>query len=171
MSDSAVIAFYRGTGTDHAKRRIEDIWAWPHGRLESVHDYIQWLFPLPDPSRFNPAAPLLTSDDRAAFRDDPELRRRVLRSLDLLLEFLGLVRDQAGISRGSNFTVRAGVWVEPLNRNHLRLTRLLLFLGAVGLETAARALLACLESIAATEGAGLIQGRTLQYWRDTQTAA
>lgn len=170
MSASAIIDFYRGTGTDHAGRRIDDIWAWHHRRLEMVHDYIQWLFPLPEPSRFNPAAPLLSADDCDIFRTDAALQTRVLCSLDLILAFLGLTRSDSQIDRAPNFAARAPCWLEPANHNYLRLTRILLFLGRAGLATTACGLLACLEDIAAREGQGIIDRRTLQFWRDAVAA-
>lgn len=170
MTDSAVIAFIRGAGADHAGRRIDDIWTWDHRRLEVVHDYIQWLFPLPEPSRFNPDAPRLSAADIAALRADAGLRARVLRSLDLMLDFLGLVRTPPGAARGPAFAARSANWLEPANHNHLRLTRILLFLGHAGLAAEAAALLACLADIAAREGRACITARTLAYWRDAVTS-
>ncbi|MDX2223713.1 MAG: opioid growth factor receptor-related protein [Rhodospirillaceae bacterium] len=170
MTDSAVIAFMRGAGTDPAGRRIADIWTWDHRRLEMVHDYIQWLFPLPEPSRFNPDAPLLSAADIAALRADADLRARVLRSLDLMLAFLGLVRTPAGVARGADFAARSANWLEVANHNHLRLTRILLFLGHAGLAAEAAALFACLADIAAHEGRGRIADRTLAFWRDALTS-
>lgn len=160
---SHLIAFYRGEEPDTEGRAIEDIWSWDHRRLEMVHDYIQWLFPLTEPSRFNPHAPLLTSADIAAFREDPALRERVRRSLDLMLDFFGLKREGAAIVRGPGFA--PAHWVEPLNHNHLRLTRILAFLGQAGLNAEARSLLACLEDIASHEGRAAIAPRTLSFWR------
>ncbi len=162
-SASRLIAFYSGDGFDAAGRKITDIWSFDHRRIEMVHDFIQWLFPLPDPSRFNPDAPLLTEDDQAAFRADPHLQDRVRTSLDLLLDFLGLRREGSVITRGTAFARTH--WLEPANHNHLRLTRILLFLGHAGLRAEAAALLACLEDIAAHEGAGKISPRTLDFWR------
>jgi hypothetical protein len=161
---SALLAFYRGLGPDAAGRTVEDIWAYDARALEMVHDFIQWLFPLTEPSRFNPDAPLLSAADIAAFRAEPELRARALRSLDLMLGFYGLVRKNDAIVRGGNLA--AAPWLTPLNHNHLRLTRILLFLRHVGLETEARALYACLIDIAAHEGKGTISERTLAFWRD-----
>ncbi|MBY0508880.1 MAG: hypothetical protein K2P94_01895 [Rhodospirillaceae bacterium] len=162
-SVSPLIAFYRGDAVDAAGRTITDIWSFDHRRLEMVHDFIQWLFPLPDPSRFNPDAPLLTAADKAAFRADPHLQDRVRRSLDLMLDFLGLKREGGVIMRGAAFA--HAYWLEPANHNHLRLTRIMLFLGHAGLQAEAAALLACLEDIAAHEGAGKILPRTLDFWR------
>jgi hypothetical protein len=164
-ASSSLIAFYNGDGLDAAGRKITDIWSFDHRRLEMVHDFIQWLFPLPEPSRFNPDAPLLTEADKAAFRADPGLQARVRRSLDLMLAFLGLKRDGAVIARGVHFA--QAHWLEPANHNHLRLTRILLFLGHAGLQAEAAGLLKCLEDIAAHEGTGKINPRTLDFWRSS----
>jgi hypothetical protein len=57
-----------------------------------VHDYIQWLFPLDEPSRFNADAPLLTPADRLAFRHET-LAANLRRALDRMLAFYGLRFD------------------------------------------------------------------------------
>ncbi|MGE4062304.1 MAG: opioid growth factor receptor-related protein [Rhodospirillaceae bacterium] len=165
---SELLDFYRGVGTDAAGRTIEQIWAWDAKRLEMVHDYIQWLFPLPERSRFNPSAPLLTAADIAAFRTDTDLQARALRSLDLMLRFYGLERGPH-IGRSADFSAAAH-WLQPLNHNHLRLTRIMLFLRHAALTAQADSLLSCLVDIAAKEGKAAIADRTLQFWRATKDA-
>ena len=54
--------------------------------MESRHDFIQWMFPLEEPSQFNPDAPILTLADREAFDDDPVLRDNLLQSFDRFLD-------------------------------------------------------------------------------------
>jgi hypothetical protein len=83
-----------------------------------------------------------------------------------MLEFLGLQRQGQRIARGVHFS-KTTRWLEPLNHNHLRLTRMMLFLRHAGLTAEAASLLACLEDIAAHEGAGRINPRTLDFWRAT----
>ena len=166
--ESAIIAFYRGRQADAAGRSIEDIWAFDHRRLEMVHDYIQWLFPLPDASRFNAAAPRLTPADAQIFRGDAELRKRVLISLDVMLDFFRLSRSNSEITRSPNFALAH--WLEPLNHNHLRLTRILLFLRHAGLEAEAKGLAACLEDIASHEASDALSPRTLTFWREAMSA-
>ncbi len=166
---SDLLNFYRGTGRDGAGRAIGEIWCWDHKRLEMVHDFVQWLFPLPEPSRFNPDAPLLSAADIASFRTEGDLQARAQRSLDLMLEFFGLERKDGAVVRAADFARRAH-WLEPLNHNHLRLTRIMLFLRHVGLTIEADALLACLLDIAANEGEGTVSERTLQFWRATKGA-
>jgi Opioid growth factor receptor (OGFr) conserved region len=138
---SQLIDFYRGEGTDSEGRRLDEILAWRDGRLEAVHDFIQWLFPLPEPSRFNPDAPLLTAEDIAAFKRNPELRANLRRSFERILTFLGLAETVDGaVVEGPDFARRTpDVWDYP-NHNWLRITRILRSLHLLGLEAEAQAL-------------------------------
>ena len=160
---SKLIAFYRGTGRDAAGRTIAEIWAWDARRLEMVHDYIQWLFPLPEASRFNPDAPRLTVEDAHHFRD-ADLQDRLARSRDLMLAFFGLEFDGTSVRRATAFSDRAANWLTPLNHNHLRLTRILLSLGYLNQSSEAGALLACLLNIADHEGKSAVTARTRAFW-------
>src|SRR5215472_17590331 len=131
---SALVDFYRGQGSDAEGRALAEIWSWDDNELELVHDFIQWLFPLPEPSQFNAAAPLLTDGDIAAFRTDSALQSNLLKSFQRLLRFLGLAQDEAGaIVLGPNFYSRSpDVWEAP-NHNWLRITRVLRSLQLLGL--------------------------------------
>src|ERR1022692_954808 len=93
---SRLEAFYRGEGTGTEGRLLKDILAWPDDDLEAVHDFIQWLFPLPEPSQFNPDAPLLTEADIAAFKSDPVLQANLLKSFERILGFLGFALSANG---------------------------------------------------------------------------
>src|SRR5690606_1091064 len=64
---TGVVEFYRGHAPDAEGRRLQDIWNWSDEELEVFHDYIQWLLPLSDPSRFYPDASLLSCEEVAAF--------------------------------------------------------------------------------------------------------
>jgi hypothetical protein len=54
---SQLTEFYQGTGLDTEGRTLAQIWAFSDEAMEDDHDFIQWLFPLREPSRFNPDAP------------------------------------------------------------------------------------------------------------------
>ncbi|GHT51607.1 hypothetical protein FACS1894102_7520 [Spirochaetia bacterium] len=43
---SAIIDFYKGQAPDAKGRMLCDIHKWNYSKLEDVHTYIQWLFPL-----------------------------------------------------------------------------------------------------------------------------
>jgi hypothetical protein len=163
---SRLLDFHRGEGTDAEGRRLDDILAWPDGRLEAVHDFIQWLFPLPEPSRFNPDAPLLTPEDIATFRQDSALRANLRRSFERILTFLGLQEADGGeVVEGPNFAKRApDVWNYP-NHNWLRITRILRSLRLLGLEAEAQALYRRLDDFHARRKFP-IGDDTFRYWTD-----
>src|SRR5579864_3751269 len=137
---SRLVDFYRGQATDSAGRLLSEMWEWDDGRLEDRHDFIQWMFPLAEPSRFNPDAPLLGVEDIQAFRDDEHLRANLRRSFDRMLAFFGLAQTETGeVIDGDHFAVRApDVWEYP-NHNWLRVTRILGSLRLLGLKAEARA--------------------------------
>jgi hypothetical protein len=146
-----LIAFHRGTGADSEGRLLEEILAWPDLKLEAVHDYIQWLFPLPEPSAFNPRAPLLDAETIATFRADPALAASLRRAFRRMREFY-----------------QSPHWMEPGNHNLLRLTRILKSLRLLGLEDEAAELHAWLESLP-PEARARIGARAYAFWREAAT--
>lgn len=90
VESDPIVTFYLGRSKDCESRGLEDIWEWDNSELERTHDYIQWLFPLPNRSQFNPGAPILTSETIDAFRNNDELRKRLRTSLQIMLKFYGL---------------------------------------------------------------------------------
>lgn len=167
--DSPILAFYRMTGLDAAGRSLSDIMAFGDRELEAIHNYIQWLFPLAEESGANSRAPLLTATDMAAFREDPALRERMIRSLVMMLEFYGLAlsgHDGVPAVRVSSlFVQRKTAWLRVDNHNLLRITRILRSLTLLGLPEYAGALFACLERLYSVYGDTIGQ-RTLNFWRE-----
>src|SRR4051812_46639394 len=90
MANERLLRFYEGAGTDDRGRRIDEIWRFTNDELETVHDYIQWLFPLAERSAFNPGAPLLDDETIGEFAKNETLHRNVERSLRVMLDFYGL---------------------------------------------------------------------------------
>ncbi len=165
MTHDRVVSFYSG-GVDHRGRTLMQILAWTDDELETVHDYIQWIFPTVAPSPVNPAAPLVTAGTRAAFSASPELRTALRRSLDRMLAFYGLRHNDARIEIDeTHFGERSPDWLRPGNHNHLRLTRIMQSLAALGLEAEARALQRCLlTDVYEGPGHRRIARDTLEFW-------
>lgn len=168
MTQSPLIAFYRGDGRDHCGRLLSHIHQYSFDSLERHHDFIQWLFPLPEPSGANPSAPLLTAEDIAAFHADHSLRETLLESFQLMLQFYGLDIEARGdsvvVARGDHFDERSRVWLTGGNHNFLRISRILRSLSLLGLGDYAQAFLKCLEDIY-TDEARTIGTTTMGYWR------
>lgn len=144
--------FYRGAATDSEGRHIQDILDWNDGQLEAVHDYIQWLFPLPEPSLFNANAPILTESDIAIARMDEAIQANLRAAFERMLRFYGLTPDTADLPKP---------WVRAEDHNHLRITRILRSLRLLGLRSEAQRLY---DGLGEYESA--FSDRTKQFWRE-----
>ncbi len=153
--NSPIVAFYQGAGLAADSYSLEELLGWDDARLEAAHNVIQWLFPLPEPSQFNPDAPILTLADITMFKTDAGLRRALLAALARMRSFYGLAGDPA----------RQVAWLTPGNHNMLRLTRILRCLHLLGLDEEATQLLRDLEAVYQSGAATVIGPVTLGYWR------
>lgn len=102
-------AFLAGSGTDGAGRTLAAVLAFDDLRIEAVHDFIQWCFPLGQASRAVPGAPVLTTAAADAIRADPAARE-------------GL---RAALARMRRFYEDTDRWLAAHDHNHLRITRIL----------------------------------------------
>lgn len=164
-----IVAFYLGQGPDSKRRMIEDIWAWNYEQLEDVHDYIQWLFPLKQRSRYNPDAPILDEGVIRAFRTNEQLKERLLKSLKVMLKFYGLRCNERGnadieIAKSDEYQERKLNWIEESNHNYLRITRILTSLTILGLESYALAFFQALDRIYQEEKEN-IGNHTYAFWK------
>ena len=164
-----IIAFFRGERPDSEGRYLRDLQQWRDERLEAVHDFIQWMFPLTEPSPVNPHAPVLDADTIAAFRAEDELRQTLRASWLRLLDFYGLQEREQRVERSPDFTAKSRNWLHPGNHNHLRMTRILRCLRLLGLEQEARVFFDCLQSIYELERVKPHPGiteRTFSFWKN-----
>lgn len=164
VKDERLIAFYRGEGHDHKGRRLEDIWALPSFWLEHTHDYIQWLFPIPEMGRFNAFAPLLTPDVQTVFEKEALLRQRQQQSLDVMLNFFGLEREDYIITAQPALSIQTHIWLKAGGHNHLRITRMIRSLFLCHQPELARAF----QQAVIDNGTqhGVVSETSLQFWRD-----
>jgi hypothetical protein len=178
-----LIAFYRDGGRDSEGRSLSEILAWPDEDLEDIHDFIQWLFPLPERSGANPSAPTLNPDVIAAFRATPAMLDRLRDSFRRMLRFYGFcwstmaappsypgvpAGEKLFLLRAPDFQYRADNWLRPMNHNHLRLTRILRSTLLLGLEAESKALFDALNEVY-REFPTRISARTHAFWSDAAT--
>jgi hypothetical protein len=163
---ASTLSFYRRLSPDDRGRTLDEIRALSRRELERVHDYIQWLFPLPERSGANPAAPTLAADEIAAFRGDDALQRELIESLAVMLEFYGFRIGHATsrIARAADADERIAEWFRPGNHNFLRLTRIMRSLTVLGLTPYARSLLGQLEHMYG-EHPEIVGELTISHWR------
>lgn len=166
---SPLVQFYRREAPDDRGRMLDQILAQDDDWLESTHDYIQWVFPLNERSRFNATAPLLEAELMRAFREDQGLRDRAEGAFERMLVFYGLqlLQTETGeptVERAHNYEDRRANWLRPSNHNFLRITRILKSLSLMGLDPLAAAFFIRLRKIHAEESE-TIGSRTLEFWR------
>jgi len=106
---SEITSFLSGAGTDHRGRRLRDILGFGDDALETTHDYIQWLFPIPEQSAFNPWAPVLTTGDMDELRHYPDALDNLRAAAQRMLEFY---RNNVH-------------WLTATDHNHLRISRII----------------------------------------------
>lgn len=119
---STIIEFYAGRAKDVEGRTLDDILAFNDEELEYTHNYIQWLFPLPEASRYYARAPILTEADITAFKASPDLLSRVCEAAARMTSFYRTSEEVQ----------------TPGDHNHLRITRIIRFLTLIGLAKEAR---------------------------------
>ena len=165
--ESALIKFFRGDGTDHAGRTLEDILALDDFWLEHTHDYLQWLFPIPEPSQYNARVPVLTREDIAWFRTDRHLRAQQIRGLDRMLAFYGLERRDEGIVALPVLNMKTHIWLKPAGHNHLRITRIIRSLQ----HCSQPALALNLQSVVIElgKGVGQVSDKSIEFWRSARS--
>lgn len=160
-----LVGFYRDGARDDRARTLVEILGWDDERLEDVHDFIQWLFPLPERSGANPSAPVLERETIEVFRASPAMQERLRRAFERMLRFYGLRWNGSSVERAENFRERAQNWLWPGNHNHLRLSRILRSTLLLGLESESKALFQALNGIY-REFPDRISSRTHAFWSD-----
>ncbi len=143
--DTPIQKFYRNEGTDGAGRTLSEVLKFDHDTMERVHDYIQWVFPLPEPSRARPNSPILTPEDIAQFREDVILRLNVHAAVVWFRVFLLDSR-----------------WVRKRDHNHLRITRVLRFLTLIHMKAEALKI----YTFVTQRMGDLLSPDTAKFWAD-----
>lgn len=160
----ALVSFYNGTGPDSEGRMLADMQQWHDSQLEAVHDYIQWMFPLPERSQFNRSAPLFDADTIQEFETNVTISTNLVKSFVRILDFYGFVwKMDGGIIRSTKFRQKAEKWLSPNNHNHLRITRILRCMVLCGHHDVAQMFLGELQKV--YDDSGKITAKTLGFWK------
>ena len=105
---------------------------WDELKLETKHDYIQSLFPLPAKSKYAVGAPVLTEKSLEKFRTNEVVRANVVRAYFKMMDFFGYfvnVRKRSIIRVEALDSQIQGTTVGLMSaHNYLRITRMLTFL-------------------------------------------
>lgn len=142
-----VLAFLEGEGPDAHGRTIFEVLGFDDATLEHTHDYIQWLFPLTEPSRAVPGSPVLSEAEATAIFDSVMAQCTLAAATDRMAAFYG----------------RHDHWLKPEDHNHLRITRIIRALRRLRGEGEAEAFRAGILGRVTATGAP-ISARSRGYW-------
>ena len=116
-----IVGFLEGGTPDHRGRILAMLLQQTDQQAERTHDYIQWLFPLDEPSRSINGVPVLTE------LEIDEIRQSSLAQINLAKSARWFV----------GFLERNDHWISKYNHNHLRITRVIKSLRLLASDEAA----------------------------------
>ncbi len=102
-----IVGFLEGKTPDHRGRSLSMLWKQTDDDAENTHDYIQWIFPLDEPSQAINIAPVLNDFDIREIRENQHATENLKESARWFLGFLE----------------RNDHWITNYDHNHLRITR------------------------------------------------
>lgn len=161
---SPIIEFYKNDVKNIDGYKRTDILAFNDDEFEGGHTFIQWMFPLQEPSQFNLDAPLLTEEDIAVWNADDELKKNLLETFDRFLNFIGVGRNGLEMKLNPSESTENMVW-KRFNHNMLRITRVLRCLYLLGLKEYSFALYEMLREVYDTKRYR-ISPTTFQFWTE-----
>ena len=145
MSPSRLEHFLTADGRDGAGRTFEAVLAMDDAQLEARHDFVQWLFPLTEPSAAVPGSPYLDAATLQRLRGSSTARARL----------------QAAADRMLGFYSATSAWRARFDHNHLRITRIIRSLRLIAGDEAAEAFRAAILALAADAP---IDATARRYW-------
>jgi hypothetical protein len=170
---SQIVEFFDKISPDSEGRTLDYILDRDYEWMESCHDYIQWLFPLMEPSNYNPDAPIMTEEDRVALEEKgktPTQRfQNIFEGVSKFINYMGIEDiwyfDSFDGFELKDFDQRKYVWAETFNHNHLRITRMLKFLSLIGWNRYGKSLVEFMKKTAAEKNFTL-NPNSLKYWEE-----
>ena len=145
---SPLVDFLNETGPDAAGRSLDAVLVFDDAALEHHHDFIQWLFPLPEPSRAVAGSPVLTPEDQTA----------------ISMSATALANIAAAADRMARFYAATDAWLAPHDHNHLRISRIIRSLRLLVGETVADRFRDGLMQQMVSRG-GRVNAASLDHWR------
>jgi len=119
------IDFYSGKSKNWCGYFIDDILSFSNNQLETTHNYIQWIFPTTEKSKFNKNAPIMTNEIIENFKNNPKCKENMLKCFEKMLNFYGLTLENKCIVKNINYKERSYNWIYLHHHNYLRITRIL----------------------------------------------
>ena len=161
-----LVHFYCHGQPDTQKlRRHSDMMLYSDADLDGCHDFIQWLFPTPMSSQFNPQAPTLDGETIDNLIKNPEFHKNFSYSLQRIFKFLDFDFIHNSESKDNIIvaSLNSGWWLRKNNHNNLRVSRILMSCKALGWDKTADSLYDTLFKLFFSNPRA-ISRETLYYW-------
>jgi hypothetical protein len=142
-------AYLAHVGRDSRGRLACEILNFSDEQLETTHDYIQWLFPLPTRSAAQPHSPVLSVGEIEAIRADLRAGNTLQQAADRMVQFY----------RDTNW------WLTWEDHNHLRITRIIKSLNLLKSPDAAKRFHGEILALHNVAGAP-VNSRSLAFWAE-----
>ena len=137
----------------------EIVFQWDFCKLEDTHDYIQWLFPTPEMSAYNPLAPILSQEVAEYFRGEPFFLINFRGAQKVMMDFYGFNEkfEFTGLRRDLSH------WLISSNHNHLRISRIIRSVRLLDGKYRAQKMSEKFSSLGSIFG---VNDDTLKFWKD-----
>ena len=143
-----LLRFLEGSGPDGDGRFIDEVLAFDDTQIEHIHTFVQWLFPLDEPSRAQPHSPVLAEGEAELIRQSNLAQQNLLMATERMLAFYSMNRH----------------WLGRFDHNHLRISRIIASLRLLRGEFAAAMFLREIEALV-EKGGNLVNPESRKYWR------
>jgi hypothetical protein len=148
MTRHNLLEFLEGLGQDGEGRLVDEILGFDDPQIESSHTFIQWLFPLVEPSRAQPQSPVLGKDEIGLIRKSNAAQQNILKATKRMLAFYRLNKH----------------WLVWFDHNHLRISRIIASLRLLRGEPEAARFLGEIETLVERAG-NRVNPESREYWR------
>lgn len=156
------IDFYSGEGQNWSGHYINEILDFSNEQLEVIHNYMQWIFPTMEKSKFNENAPVMTEEIVKTFKNNPKCKLNMIKCFRRMLNFYGLKWEDKIVIKNIDYRERSYDWIYVHPHNHMRITRILKSLKLFGFKEEHDAFLKILKEIYKENQNSLRD--SYQYW-------
>lgn len=158
-----MVSFYLIQRPNNKGLYLTDMWCFSNQEMEIHHDYIQWMFPTDERSRFVWNAPVLSRTTIGDMASNPQVIENAYISAKRFLLFLGFYWGQRSLVRTDDWEKRSANWLTPNNHNFKRISRFLRFCSLMCMLDVRDALLHELNLLY-NEHPEIIGKEAIEYW-------
>ena len=156
-----VIEFYLEQRKNQHNLSLQDMWAMPKRMIGDAYFYIPWLLPVTESSKQNRSVPVFNEEDLAIFIGDEAIQNKYLHSIDIILDYFCLYREDNKIFPKTELSERK-VWLRNIGHESKKISRIIRSLNYCGHPELAKSL----QQLAIKLGQekGVIQEETMEIW-------